>query len=265
MRLMMPPRAGRGWGAEGGGGASSWVVCGVGATAWASPQTAVAALGGVGSASGGKSGAPTSAHCGRRREVWRSRPFSALAHAHIAARSWLIVSDQAIPHRLTVAHFGFRPPAWCRSTPPSQQLASDLAAVFRPARTPDGQNAGLPPPPPTGLVIIASGTLDLPGVRLRSAASWPRIAWCRSTPSSLRAFRPGFQGRSGLAWGLLRVTGGSRRPVHAHIHPGTGMDRSAMVAHRVGAVCASPCLSCVCLRARLSQVDSSDLGACMRC
>ena len=128
MRLMMPPRAGRGWGAEGGGGASSWVVCGVGATAWASPQTAVAALGGVGSASGGKSGAPTSAHCGRRREVRRSRPFSALAHAHIAARSWLIVSDQAIPHRLTVAHFGFRPPAWCRSTPPSQQLASYLCS-----------------------------------------------------------------------------------------------------------------------------------------
>ena len=109
MGLMMPPRVGGAQGGEGGRGASSWVVCGVGATAWASPQTAVAALGGVGSASGGKSGAPTSAHCGRRREVRRSRPFSALAHAHIAARSWLIVSDQAIPHRLTVAHFRFRP------------------------------------------------------------------------------------------------------------------------------------------------------------
>ena len=49
----MPPRAGGAQGGEGGGGASSWVFCGVGATVWASPQTAVAALGGVGSASGG--------------------------------------------------------------------------------------------------------------------------------------------------------------------------------------------------------------------
>ena len=71
MRLMMPPRAGGAQGGEGGGGASSWVVCGVGATAWASPQTAVAALGGLGSASGGKSGAPTSARCGRQLEVRR--------------------------------------------------------------------------------------------------------------------------------------------------------------------------------------------------
>ena len=39
---------------------------------------------------------------GRRREVWRSRRFSALAHAHTASRSWLILSDQAIPHDLTV-------------------------------------------------------------------------------------------------------------------------------------------------------------------
>ena len=62
MGLMMPPRA---WGAEdtdGGSGATSWVSCGVGAIARASPQTAVAAVGGFGSASGGKSGAPTSAH-----------------------------------------------------------------------------------------------------------------------------------------------------------------------------------------------------------
>ena len=52
-------------------------------------------------------------------------------------------------------------------------------------------------------------------------------------------FALGFQGRSGLAWGLLRVAGGSRRPAHMNIHPGTRLDRSAMVAHRVDAVCAS--------------------------
>eukprot|EP01043_Picozoa_sp_COSAG02_P103647 COSAG02_NODE_39659_length_414_cov_1.028571_2_plen_75_part_01 len=38
-----------------------------------------------------------------------------------------------------------------------------LAAVCRWARTPDGQNAGLPSLRPTLLVTIASGTLELPG------------------------------------------------------------------------------------------------------
>ena len=59
MGLMMPPRAGGAQGGEGGRGASSWVVCGVGATAWASPQTTVVALGGVGRLRIGNSGAPT--------------------------------------------------------------------------------------------------------------------------------------------------------------------------------------------------------------
>ena len=72
MGLMMPPRAGVAQGGEGGSGATSWVDCGVGAIARAWPQTAVAALGGFGSASGGKSGAPTGAHCGRVRERERS-------------------------------------------------------------------------------------------------------------------------------------------------------------------------------------------------
>ena len=53
----MASTARRGWGAGGGRGASSWFVCGVGATARSSAQTAAAALGGLGSASGGKSGA----------------------------------------------------------------------------------------------------------------------------------------------------------------------------------------------------------------
>jgi len=75
----------------------------------------------------------------------------------------------------------------------------------------------------------------------------------------------GFQGRFGLAWGLLRVAGGSRRPAHMDIHPGLGLDRSAMVAHRVDAVCASRGSSCACLRAGLLQADSGDLGACSSC
>ena len=192
----------------------------------------------------------------------RSRPFSALAHAHTAARSWLIVSDQAISHRLTVAHFGFRPPTWCRSTPPSQQLASDLAAVFRPARTPDGQNAGLPPPPPTGLVFIASGTLEMPGVRRRSAASWPHIAWCRSTPSSLRTFRPGFSGQIWTCVGAV-TRGRWLSTAGAHGHP----SRVRVGSIRDGGASCRCCLRLsrliVCVFAsRAFAGGSGDLGAC---
>ena len=47
MGLMMPPRVGGAQGGEGGNGATSWVVCGVGAIARPSPQFAVAAVGGL--------------------------------------------------------------------------------------------------------------------------------------------------------------------------------------------------------------------------
>ena len=48
MGLMMPPRAGGVEGGERGRCARSWVGCGVGATVWALPQTAVAAVRGLG-------------------------------------------------------------------------------------------------------------------------------------------------------------------------------------------------------------------------
>ena len=118
MGLMMPPRA---WGAEdtdGGSGATSWVSCGVGAIARASPQTAVAAVGGFGSASGGKSGAPTSARCGRLREVRRSGRDCVRAAVALGPGRRLILPFGRIPLRMTERLFRFLPLAWCRSTPP---------------------------------------------------------------------------------------------------------------------------------------------------
>ena len=73
------------------------------------------------------------------------------------------------------------------------------------------------------------------------------------------------QGRLDLPWAWLCVAGGCGRPEYACINPEIGMDRSAMDAHRVGAVCASRGSWCACLRARRLQADSGDLGACMSC
>ncbi len=72
---------------------------------------------------------------------------------------------------------------------------------------------------------------------------------------------PGFPGRSGLAWALLRAGTGYGQPAQVKLSAVMGLDRCAMVAWRVGAVCASPDSSCACLRAAISQVDSDDLGA----
>ena len=74
-----------------------------------------------------------------------------------------------------------------------------------------------------------------------------------------------FQGRLDLPWAWLCVAGGCGRPEYACIHPEIGMDRSAMDAHRVGAVCASRGSWCACLRAWRLQADSGDLGACVSC
>ena len=119
MGLMMPPRAGGAEGGEGGSGATSWVDCGVGAIARASPQTAVAALGGVGSASGGKSGAPTSARCGRQLEVRRSRRHCVRAAAALGPGRRLILPFEGIPRNLTERLLAFRPLVWGRHGAPS--------------------------------------------------------------------------------------------------------------------------------------------------
>ena len=105
MGLMMPPRAGGAQGGEGGSGATSWVDRGVGAIAWASPPTAVAALGGLGSASGGKSGAPASDRCGRLLEVRRSRRDCVRAAVALGPGRRLILPFGGIPLRMTVALF----------------------------------------------------------------------------------------------------------------------------------------------------------------
>ena len=94
-----------------------------------------------------------------------------------------------------------------------------------PQRTPDGQNAGLASPLPVLLVTIASGTLELPGVRRRSAGWWPWIAWCRSTPSSLRASRPEFSGQIGPSVGVA-VRGRWLRTARARVHPSRDRDGS---------------------------------------
>ena len=164
-----------------------------------------------------------------------------------------------------MALLAFRPFAWCRSTPPSRCRSIVLAAVCRPERTLDGQNAGLPSLRPTLLVTIASGTLELPGVRRRSAGSWPRIAWCRSTPSSPRAFRPGF---SGQIWTCVGAVARGRwlSTAGAHGHP----SRVRVGSIRDGGASCRCCLRLsrliVCVFARrISQADSGDLGACRSC
>ena len=127
MGLMMPPRARGAQRGEGGSSATSWVDCGVGAIARASPQTAVAALGGLGSASGGKSGAPASARCGRLLEVRRSGRHCVRAAVVLGPGRRLILPFERIPRNLTERLLAFRPLAWCRSTPPSSS-ASETGA-----------------------------------------------------------------------------------------------------------------------------------------
>ena len=152
-------------------------------------------------------------------------------------------------------------PPWCAlSIAPTV-----LAAVCRPERTLDGQNAGLPSLWPTLPVTIASVTLELPGVRRRSAASWPRIAWCRSTPSSPRAFRPGFSGQIWTCVGAV-VRGRWLSTAGARGYP--SQDRVGSI-YDGGALCRcglrlSRLIVCV-FASRAFAGGSGDLGAYRSC
>jgi hypothetical protein len=197
--------------------------------------------------------------------VRRSRRHCVRAAVALGPGRRLILPFGMVPRILTERLLAFRPLAWCRSTPPSPSVQIVLAAVCRRARTPDGQNAGLPSLRPTLLVTIASGTLELPGVRRRSAASWPRIAWCRSTPSSRRAFRPGFSRQIWTCVGAV-VRGRWLSTPGARGYP--SRDRVGSIRDG-GASCwcglrLSKLIVCVFAR-RISQADSGDLGACKSC
>ena len=93
------------------------------------------------------------------------------------ALGWrLIARDWGIPHGLTERLLAFRPLVWGRlgASLPFVQIV--LAAVCHLARTPDGRDTGLPALRPALLVTIASGALELPGVRHRSVWRRPPFA-----------------------------------------------------------------------------------------